>query len=969
MMKSLRKFALMFAMLIVGTLSSQAETFTEDFESVTITDADSWGYGTTLSNGWAIIGGQVSGTANTAYTLALKEESTYLGKNNSKGLAALYGSSNNAFIVTNEVSGKVTLNVANYGTAAASIYVYEAVADGNTYTKGATALYSKTWVKNTNRRSPVWEDAEFDLGSTPKRLAIVMVKATMDNFAAGEDNVAPVKAPNLNITSGTPASTVTIEDGAYVTVLYENNGEADAENATLTLYVDGQVNKVESLGTIATGAKNGFKSIAYDMTKITAGTYPVYVALTADNDEGDGMKQTTPTDVTFQNKVVEATYTITAENVTVAYDATSYNVNATVTCSIDATDVAVELLDGTTVLATTTVDLTANTPTEVTLTVNGGPFTAGSKDMQVVVANKTGKWIKVTVEEAPVTPVYDLAITEVLGTLDLGNESNNVRITVKNNGNQAITNAPVTLKAGEKVLGTATVSAPANATGFCTIAVASEGLTAGELAVTATVEVEGDATPTDNTMEATLTVVAAAAPEATFSVTAENVTVEFGAESFNIVATVKNTSEVAAENVEVKLLKGIQSVDTKTIATLAAGAEETVTFTVTDILEGGKTATYYVQVAGNKAQAEVTVTFEEEPVQPVVDLAITEVLGSIQLGQTNNSVRVSVQNNGTVDIENAVILLSYGETEIGAAAISAKAGKSAFCMVPVATDNLTEGAIDVTATVTVDGDATPADNTLTATIEVKGIVAPEATFSVTAENITVAYGATGNIVAKVKNTSEVDAENVEVTLMQGMTVVETKTITSLAAGAETTVSFAIACTDENEGTSTDYIVNVANKAQAYPTVTFESKPVVDLAITDIQGELSTEGENNILTVFIENKGNVDVENAKVTLTVGIKVYESTITVKAGDNGLCSFTIPAADLSEGTFTVTATVDYEGETTEADNTLSKQYNVSTAIQAVKAQFGENVQIFTLSGKKVSEVRRGQVYIINGKKTLVK
>ena len=43
--------------------------------------------------------------------------------------------------------------------------------------------------------------------------------------------------------------------------------------------------------------------------------------------------------------------------------------------------------------------------------------------------------------------------------------------------------------------------------------------------------------------------------------------------------------------------------------------------------------------------------------------------------------------------------------------------------------------------------------------------------------------------------------------------------------------------------------------------------------------------------------------------------------------------------------------------------------TAIQAVQAQYGKNVQIYTLDGKKVNNVRKGVVYIINGKKMMMK
>jgi len=45
-------------------------------------------------------------------------------------------------------------------------------------------------------------------------------------------------------------------------------------------------------------------------------------------------------------------------------------------------------------------------------------------------------------------------------------------------------------------------------------------------------------------------------------------------------------------------------------------------------------------------------------------------------------------------------------------------------------------------------------------------------------------------------------------------------------------------------------------------------------------------------------------------------------------------------------------------------------TTSIQAVKAMLNNsNVQIFTITGKKVNSVQKGGVYIINGKKIIVK
>ncbi len=58
------------------------------------------------------------------------------------------------------------------------------------------------------------------------------------------------------------------------------------------------------------------------------------------------------------------------------------------------------------------------------------------------------------------------------------------------------------------------------------------------------------------------------------------------------------------------------------------------------------------------------------------------------------------------------------------------------------------------------------------------------------------------------------------------------------------------------------------------------------------------------------------------------------------------------------------------------MTKSYDVPTGIAAIKAIYGEDVQIYNLSGKKVNNVRRGfpyqgrgQMYIINNKKVMMR
>lgn len=779
------------------------------------------------------------------------------------------------------------------------------------------------------------------------------------------------KKPVLAITSDGVADTYDMDANGVFVVRYANTGTAAAGNAKLAVYVDGSENTSVELGTVAIGAE-GWKNVKYNVETIAAGEHQVYLSLTADNADA---VQTEAKAVNFTKKAPEATFEISAQNVSVQLPVETIDVVATVknTSEVAAQNVTLNLWKNG-VIATQAIDaLAAGETTNVTFTIDAPE--AGEYDMQVLTAdNKYGCHVTVTVLAAPVEEVRDLAVTDITGTLDLANETNNVRISVANNGNVDIADAAVTLKAGDTVLGQATVTAAAGQTAWCYVAVASAGLVAGQLDVTATVDVEGDATPADNTMNATLTVKAVVV-EATFEVAAADVTVPYDATTFSIVASVKNTSETAAENVEVKLTKGIEQVgEAQVIATLAAGEEREVTFTVADGPFAAGTATYYVSVDSNKAIAEVTVTVEEAPVTPVFDLAITEVIGTIDLALESNSIRVTVENRGNQDITDAPVTLKAGEQVLGTATVSAKAAATGWCMVPVATDGLQAGDLNVTAIVEVADDATSADNTLAATVTVKGVAAPEATFSVTAQDVSVEYGAEAfTIVATVTNTSAVNAAAVEVKLLSGADVVATKTIEALAAGEQQDVSFTFPIAVYEAGTTATFFVQVAGKAQTEVAVTFSEEPVVevvDLAVTAIQGTLDLSVATNYLTVFVQNNGTVDVNDATVTLYAGETVLGTgTVSAKAGSTGMCTIGIDTTVLSAGELEVKAVVTVEGDATPDDNTMTKSYEVTTAVAAIQAAYGENVQIYNLHGKKVSSLRSGQVYIINNKKVMVK
>ena len=573
---------------------------------------------------------------------------------------------------------------------------------------------------------------------------------------------------------------------------------------------------------------------------------------------------------------------MSAADVEVEFGAEKFDVVATVknVSSVAAENVEVTLFyNG--VIATQTIEaLAADAETTVTFADVANPFTKAGDYTMYIQAPKAQAEVKITVKPEAVEEVVDLAITEVIGTIELANETSNVRVTVQNNGNVDITDATVTLKAGEKVLGTATVSAKAEETGFCMIAVASEGLEAGELAVTATVEVEGDATPEDNTLAATLTVKESPVAEPTFSITAENVTVPFGAESYDIVAVITNTSEVDAQGLTVKLLKGITVIMEETLdIELKAGESYTKTYTFYPSEEDfGTTATYYVQAGEGEgqAQAEVTVTFEEEPAAEVYDLAVTSISGELSLDLEKNHLYVYVENKGNMDatVYNSVLELYFQSKNSGSVMdsfpIALAAGESKLFTFDIDTEDLNAG--EMKFVVQVDflsniEDANPEDNRLEKTYTIEA-AKPELSFTVDATTTVDAESL--DVKVTVTNSEKTDAENVVVTVYDnaGAKLGET-TIAALAAGAEETVVITVDKTYSEAGT-------------------------------------------------VKNELQVTVSGVEGSKWVNVTVTETT---------------------------------------------------TAIQAVYAKYGKDAQIYSITGKKVNDVRRGYVYIINGKKVVIK
>ena len=865
--------------------------------------------------------------------------------------------------------------------------------DGVTITKvaftfkegGSTQM--NTWINSKtegpNLTNGVWTGEQNSIIFTTMRGSstardISAVEVTY--LKAGE--TAEEQFADMSITGSSLNTAVDLDNGGYFSVNYANIGDAAAQNAVLTVYVDGKANTTNELGTVAVAYK-GTAYMYYNADAIEAGEYDVYLTIAADNDaaEPKGIKKTEPVKVTFTKKAPEATFSVTAQDVTVAYDATSYDVVAKVTntSTVDAKDVVVSLYNAGTVVATATVDVAAGATVDATLTVNGGPFDAGRTQLQLTVGTAT-KWIWVTVEEAPIVASIDMELVQFMTLSEINlKETNTVSVWYKNNSNVAVETATVTLKVGGTVVETKTLENIAvNATGSVNFTVPTTGLTAGTKAtLEATVTAEGDNNADNNTITREYDVVSGEPTEATFAVTAEDVTVAYDATSYTVTAQVENTSTVDATGVVVQLLSGT-TVMAETTVDVAAGQTTEAQLTVNGgPFEAGKQEMQVI--VANKVSKWVNITVEETPVVPVFDLAIVEVMGTIQLGAETNSVRVTVQNNGNQDITDAAVSVKFGNTELGTGTVSAKAGQTGWCMVSVNTDGLTAGEALLTATVSVENDATPDDNTMQGTVTVEAAVV-ELTFEVAASDVTVAYDATTyTVTAQVTNTSTADAEDVTVQLLSGTTVLAETTV-DVKAGQTAEATLTVNGGPFEAGKQEMQIV-VAGKYGKWINVTVEEEPVqqvVNLAVTSINGTLYQDVESNFITVFVDNLGTADVADATVTITAGTTVLgTATVSVKAGNNAFCSVPVDASSLSTGDIEIVAKVEAEGDVDTTDNELSKTITVTlaTGITAVKA-LPADAQVYTIDGKKATNVRRGRLYIVRsaegrlqGKKMLLK
>jgi len=902
------------------------------------------------------------------------------------------------------------------------------------------------------------------------------------NIVSGETEPQPEIALN-NI----PDQEVGLgEQEVSVVVSVFNNGDADAKDVKIDIYK----NYPEILATQTVDINAGESAILtfkfnYNFEKEGVYEFTAYTmfadANTSNNSQNFNITAKAPKADVSIAKIADIQAT-TEEDVKIV--ATVKN-----SSEIEAKDVTVAVFHGMEEVGIRQTIETIPANGEATAEFNIGKLEAGTYNFTVQIvsedANTDNNTQAVTVKVTePVVPVVDMAIVTIQGlsAIDL-QEENKIQVWYQNMGNVAVESATVSVKLNDTELEAQTVSnIKADENGWVEFTLPVDGLVAGEKAtVVATITVENDVNTENNTLTKEYNVVNGTVAEPTFAVTAQDVEVELDAETFEVELTVKNTSEVEATNVEVKLYNGMDVIGIKTIETLAANAEATVNFTVNNPYT--KAGNYeLVAITANKVSTYVQVTVKDAPVVAEIDMEVTAIMGLTEIDlQKENQIQVWYKNNSNVPVESATITVKMNDTELEAQTVSnIKVEGNGYVTFTLPTEGLVAGEkATVVATITTENDINPENDTFTKEYDIIGSAVVEPTFALTAEDAEFFIGEPVNFTVNVKNTSEVDAQNVEVKILYGTAQIASQTIETLGAGEAKDVVFTGEIPVQLPA-GTYELQAVAGKNNTFFNITLKEvvEPVIDMALTAIQGitEINLKEENKIM-VWYKNNSNVDVESATISVKLNDTELEAqTVSdIKADANGYVEFTLPVEDLTAGEkATVVATITVENDVNTEDNTMTKEYEVTngiaevaelaitaedvtvelnaesfavkvtvknlsetvdaenvevkaligvdvlgsktiekiaagmqetvtitvsnpytqegkyndlhimtsnaetwvnvtvstvTAIEAIKAVYGKNVQIFTLNGKKVNNVKKGGLYIINGKKVMIK
>ncbi len=181
-------------MAFSGANSAWAGTGDQNFNSMTASDFKTSYSNTDAATSWYVIGGTIDAYGSGNYTIATDKRIGTSGK----GLFTSQGS-NTAFIVTPLMTGDVTIYFGRYNKYAGSVHVYEAIENGSTFTCGNVDLMTAISYSSVSSATTSFTQSTISLGTASKRLAIVMTRACMDDFAGDLGTAGPVAVTGVSL--------------------------------------------------------------------------------------------------------------------------------------------------------------------------------------------------------------------------------------------------------------------------------------------------------------------------------------------------------------------------------------------------------------------------------------------------------------------------------------------------------------------------------------------------------------------------------------------------------------------------------------------------------------------------------------------------------------------------------------------------------------------------------------------------
>lgn len=224
------KLWLLAALALSGwTADVQAETITEDFETVALDRKDAYGYGAALTNGWNIVGGKIYSSAGSAeYGIWNK------GNSGTHSLEASYSATNKAFVVIPvAVAGTMEFYSRKTSTSSSTkgyVDVFEVEQSGDTYTRGEA-------IKSLTLTTTSWTKYEIDLGDAPRLVGFCLSRAAVDDvtYSTYEAAAGPqlqVLADGKTVKDGASYDFGLVEGAATVDYVVRNTG-TDVLTATI----------------------------------------------------------------------------------------------------------------------------------------------------------------------------------------------------------------------------------------------------------------------------------------------------------------------------------------------------------------------------------------------------------------------------------------------------------------------------------------------------------------------------------------------------------------------------------------------------------------------------------------------------------------------------------------------------------------------------------------------------------------